>query len=94
MTNDTFTTEQMSEECLKVLASGSLVVEFIKKDGTLRTMRCTRNPDLITENYVKKTDGTREPIPGIANVWDLDKSAWRSFAWDDVQRVLVPTEGN
>ena len=56
-------------------------VKFTKRDGTLRTMLCTTNPELIGVNtYSKNSQGNEV----AQSVWDLEKDAWRSFRWDSV----------
>lgn len=61
------------------------LVTFTKKDGTVRTMRCTLKADLlppqtdIEEQVQKKT-----PNPDALAVWDLEKAAWRSFRFDTI----------
>jgi glutaredoxin len=65
-----------------------LNVTFTKVDGTERTMRCTKNPDIISEVYTpteKKTDRTRDVKPGLVSVFDLEKNDWRSFRLESVK---------
>lgn len=71
------------------LDEGMIVnVTFTKADGTERTMRCTKNPNIIAESYTapeKKTDRTRGETPGVVAVFDLEKNDWRSFRIDSVK---------
>ena len=63
-------------------------ITFEKNDGSLRTMQATTNPALITENYVRTTDGPgKTPNPEQCNVFDLEKQAWRSFIWDNLVKA-------
>lgn len=63
---------------LAILAAGPALVTFTKKDGTDRTMRCTRNPDLMPAGAVRGTD-TRKDQGNLIAVWDLDAGAWKGF---------------
>ena len=63
------------------------IIEFIKKDGTLRKLRCSLSSKILPptdfdpENYIpKKTDN-----PNTLSVWDLEKEAWRSFRLDSLR---------
>ena len=66
---------------LAILAAGPALVTFTKKDGTDRTMRCTRNPDLMPAGAVRGTD-TRKDQGNLIAVWDLDAGAWKGFFFD------------
>lgn len=60
-------------------------VTFMKKDGTQRVMRCTRNPSQIPEDLQPK-NGTNDSETSI-RVFDLDKNEWRSFIVENVKRI-------
>jgi len=70
-----------------LLRESTLTVCFNKKDGTVRTMQCTLNPDSLP--VVDKQEGDevkkekKQNDESIA-VWDLEKNAWRSFRFDSV----------
>lgn len=66
---------------LAILANGPALVTFEKKDGTLRTMRCTRNAALLPEGAVKGTD-TRKDQGNLIAVYDLDAGSWKGFFFD------------
>ena len=60
-------------------------VTFTKKDGTERTMRCTRSPAQIPEDqHPKNGMGDSE---SALRVFDLDKNEWRSFIVENVKRI-------
>lgn len=75
-----------------------LVVKFTKSNGEKRVMRCTRNMSLIpappvTEDKSDKPQRKPRKQPeGVAVVWDLEKSDWRSFRHDSVESVIVVEE--
>ena len=57
-------------------------IVFTKKDGSIRTMICSRNADLLPES--KQSDGqekttSRPPSETVFPVYDLEKSHWASF---------------
>lgn len=65
------------KSCLK---AEECIVEFTKKDGTRRRMRCTLKPDLLPQ--VELTEGTKErTITATDNipVYDTEANGWRSF---------------
>jgi WYL_2, Sm-like SH3 beta-barrel fold len=65
------------KSCLK---SDVCLVEFTKKDGTKRSMRCTLKPDLLpqvelTEDKKERTITATDNVP----VFDTEANGWRSF---------------
>ena len=59
---------------------------FTKSDGTEREMRCTLREDLI-QSTEKKTERSKKENTDVMSVWDLEKSAWRSFRLDSVKSI-------
>lgn len=78
-TIDNLTEEQASQrsEILLALQESICSITFIKADGSERVMQCTlMESHLPVRNEVSvKTKRT----PTNITVWDLEKSAWRSF---------------
>lgn len=79
---------------------GSLKVEFIKADGSVRVMNCSLNQDLmpveeafkvkevaLVDPAVDKQVSVRIPKAGVINVWDLDNAGWRSIVVDKIQKL-------
>ena len=67
------------------LQNGQLEVTFIKKDGSERTMRCTLKADLLPEQTdLEEQVQKKTPNPDVLKVWDLEKTAWRSFRFDSI----------
>lgn len=68
---------------MELLHENVLKINFTKKDGTTREMRCTLQADLLPE--VKVTEGKegathkRQKNYNIVPVWDLDNDGWRSI---------------
>lgn len=78
---------------IEQLEEGLAVVDFIKKDGTQRTMNCTLKYELIPEGkrpVVKETVIEIKPTrPEAVRVFDTDKQDWRSFRWDSLRGLTV-----
>jgi len=69
------------------LKFGPVTVDFLKKDGTMRTMKCTLQESAIP-TYEKKTERVRTTSTDEAiSVVDLEKNEWRSFRYDSVKSV-------
>ena len=80
----------MTEEGRKWLQShlqmGPVKVTFTKKDGSERMMNCTLQEGVVVP-HEKTTERTKEQNADILAVWDIDKSAWRSFRLDSVSAI-------
>jgi len=63
---------------LAILGNGPALVTFTKKDGTERTMRCTRSPDLLPADAITGNDRRKDQGNLIA-VYDLDDRKWKGF---------------
>jgi hypothetical protein len=91
-------TEQEKEQFRRwikdVLQTGITTVEFIKSDGSLRTMKSTldsviipitSHEAVITETIKRKTPENNE----VCKVWDTEANAWRSFRYDRIKRISL-----
>ena len=76
------TPSKRKDQLLKLLAEGEINVTFIKKDDTLRNMKCTLDRSIIpatvfpnisvqSEKSYTETDTLR--------VYDLENQGWRAF---------------
>lgn len=67
-------------ELLNQLSSSVATVTFTKKDGSLRTMKCTRSLDAIPAEHQPKgeTQIVTEDTDNI-RVFDVEANGWRSF---------------
>jgi len=84
------TTENKRNEYTAVLHNNICVVTFTKRDGSERVMRCTLKTEHlpvlpVVESTTLKTP--RKKSDTTICVWDLDKSAWRSFTVDSVKSI-------
>ena len=72
----------------KMAQEGPIIVEFMKKDGSERTMECTLNKGYLPMQMDIK-EATTKDNPNVLAVWDLEKRAWRSFRIDSLKKVTV-----
>jgi hypothetical protein len=73
------------------LANGeTITVTFTKKDGTERTMHCTRNMAAIPEDKHPKGSG-KVTANHLIVAFDIEKGEWRSF---DEASVLAVVRGS
>jgi WYL_2, Sm-like SH3 beta-barrel fold len=73
------------------LRMGPVKVTFTKKDGTERVMNCSLQEGVVVP-HEKTTDRVKEDNLETLAVWDLDKSAWRSFRLDSIKSVEFTIE--
>ena len=66
-----------------------LIVEFRKKNGELRTMECTLDSKLLPPADAEELHQTRIIDWETKSVWDMEKTAWRSFKTMNVISVKV-----
>ena len=59
-------------------------VEFIKKNGDTRKMKCTTNLDLIPESKHPKGESSVFSNEEVFRVYDVVNEGWRSFRTDSV----------
>lgn len=61
--------------------AGVINVQFTKKDGSLREMRCS-----LQEQYLPPltAETTTKDNPDVLAVWDIEVEGWRSFRIDSV----------
>jgi hypothetical protein len=82
--------DDKEKDYLRVLLTERPVeLSFLKKDGTVREMKCTLKEDLIpSEKQPKGTSGTpRKQSQDSIAVFDLVINEWRSFRFDSVKEV-------
>lgn len=76
--------ETLREWLIGVLRKQQVTLTFEKKDGTMRTMRCSLSSDLVP---VYESKGTKAVSEAVIPVYDLDNSGWRSFRVDSLRRI-------
>lgn len=62
-----------------LLRHEEVVVNFTKKDGTNRVMRCTLHPSKLPAVVVDESKTPRKVNENVLAVYDLELSEWRSF---------------
>jgi len=71
------------------LAENQVQIDFVKADGTLRSMTCTLNEGLGAKR-VNKLSTEKPEIADkkeICVVWDCNANGWRSFRWDRLRKI-------
>ena len=73
------------EMLVKNLKKMNAEVTFTKLNGDVRVIQCTLQESVVPE---KTTSGERKIAnPDVLPVWDIEKSAWRSFRYDTITNV-------
>jgi hypothetical protein len=75
------------EELIKKLHGIEVIVDFTKKDGAARTMKCTLNLDMIASDKQPKGEKTIVDNGDTIRVFDLEKNDWRSFNYSTVTDI-------
>jgi len=78
----------LNESLQNFLPTNEVLVEFTKKDGTIRKMRCTKNPSLIPVEATPKGTG-KQKVDTTVSVYDTEVKGWRSFAKDSLISFTV-----
>lgn len=67
------------------LAMGEVKIKFLKKDNTMRDMRCTLGAGYLPVTEEKEIK--RKENPEVLAVWDMDKDAWRAVRYDAIKEI-------
>ena len=88
-------TEQHKQDSIKTaLINGTVEIEFLKADGTLRKMNATLNENVVPKANKEdplSTKAVRKVNPEVCVIWDVDAKGWRSFRWDRLQETKETT---
>jgi len=69
----------------RMLHENVLIVDFVKKDGTDRKMRCTLQASMLpAQTDIEEQIQKKAPNPEVLAVWDLEVEGWRSFRYDSI----------
>lgn len=82
---DLVQSEDFSEYLSDYLSDHTIVVEFTKKNGENRRMRCTRNFSLIPKE--SHPGNSTQTSSSSIRVFDLDKMEWRSFIPSSITKI-------
>ena len=69
-----------------LLKTDTVDLTFVKKDDTIREMKCT----LIESSLPileTKTDRVRKENDDVISVFDLEKNEWRSCRYDSIREI-------
>lgn len=93
MTSGTFSLADR-DYIVEQLHSKILEIDFIKRDGTKRTMRCTLRADKLPAPEKPVIDLTKperqvKENPEVIAVYDLEAKGWRSFRIDSVESITI-----
>jgi len=75
------------DDVLTMLRVGNVPIEFVKVDGTMRTMTATLNENQIVYTPSDSATANRKPNDGNCSVWDVQDNAWKSFRWANLRFV-------
>lgn len=67
------------------LVMGEMKIKFLKKDNTMRDMRCTLSAGYLPVTEEKEVK--RKENPEVLAVWDMDKDAWRAVRYDAIKQI-------
>jgi hypothetical protein len=72
-------------------------IKFVKKDGTIRIMKCTLDFTKIPKKDQPKTFNMPKILrlmknSGIIHVYDLEKKGWRSVPFKEVDWMETPKQ--
>lgn len=79
-------TPEFREWLDEYLSENTLTVQFTKKDGTERTMKCTRNFASIPSDKQPKSSIEKTTTDAV-RVFDVEIQDWRSFNISNIKRL-------
>ena len=83
--HDLVNSEDFAEWMNDYLSNHTVVVEFVKKNGEIRKLRCTRSMSMIPDQMHPK--GSNKSSSTSIAAFDLDKGEWRSFIPSSITRI-------
>ena len=83
-------TQLTQKQIRQMLSEGECIVEFVKKNGESRVMRCTTNTGMSMQNEgaVVMTDRVTPELLNQVRVIDMEKKQWRSFLFDHLVSIV------
>ena len=78
---------KMLDTLVKNLKQNVVKVKFTKVNGEERTMNCTLHESVLPVSTMSQKE--RKENQEVLAVWDIDKSAWRSFRLDSINEMKV-----
>ena len=77
---------KMLDTLVKNLKQNVVKVNFTKVNGEERTMNCTLHESVLPVSTMSQKE--RKENQEVLAVWDVDKSAWRSFRLDSINETI------
>tara|TARA_R110001632_G_scaffold201306_1_gene324282 strand:- start:85 stop:336 length:252 start_codon:yes stop_codon:yes gene_type:complete len=77
------------KELTELLKNTVVEVEFMKVNGDLRKMKCTKNLNSIPSEKHPNGEGVTLVNDSVIRVYDVDADGWRSFRADSVKVFKV-----
>jgi hypothetical protein len=68
-----------------LLATNTVDLTFLKKDGTVRNMKCTLKESVLPQ--FKKTEGKRKEKEEVLTVFDLQIKEWRACRFENIKEI-------
>lgn len=82
--------DEITKEMLTQLLRDNVVeIDFVKKNGEERKMRCTLSVDKFDYEF---KDGEREIPENLLVVWDLENAGWRSMLVENIRSYMALRE--
>lgn len=75
-----------------LLRDGEVTVDFVKKDGSARTMICTLSESKIPTDFAPKGSTKVQSDEALA-VFDVEANGWRSFRYDSITQIQAELTG-
>jgi hypothetical protein len=82
------------DEIKDILSKNVATISFTKSDGRIRNMICTLREDVLPQDTEQMDKKQRKQNLDVLPVWDVEKSAWRSFRIDTVEFIKIDQENN
>lgn len=79
-------TEFKREDVINKLREGIVRVNFTKKDGEIRDMKCTLASSIIPQDMQPKTESAKI-TESVIRAYDVDVNGWRSFVVANINSV-------
>ena len=80
-----------TETLIDILKENKVKIDFVKQDGSMRTMTCTLHKDMIVPYERKTQDAKPKPAnPDLISVWSVEDKGWRSFKMSSVKEIYLP----
>jgi hypothetical protein len=91
MTSGTFSLADR-DYLVEQLHSMILEIDFTKRDGSRRTMKCTLRGDKLPppeKPVIDLTKPERKENLEVISVYDLEAKGWRSFRIDSIESITI-----